>query len=48
MVIEMLFIYVIHFIFVPIIVHFQINVIMYIIEFFLKVNSNHFIWTKSS
>jgi hypothetical protein len=23
------------------------NVIMYIIEFFKKVNSNHFIWTKS-
>jgi hypothetical protein len=25
----------------------EINVIMYIIEFFYKVNSNHFIWTKS-
>jgi hypothetical protein len=25
----------------------EINVIMYIIEIFLKVNSNHFIWTKS-
>jgi hypothetical protein len=25
----------------------EINVIMYIIEFSLKVNSNHFIWTKS-
>jgi len=31
------------------ILHFQkeINVIMYIIEIFKKVNSNHFIWTKS-
>jgi len=25
----------------------EINVIMYIIEFFLKINSNYFIWTKS-
>jgi len=31
------------------ILHFQkeINVIMYIIEIFYKVNSNNFIWTKS-
>jgi hypothetical protein len=31
------------------ILHFQkeINVIMYIIQIFFKVNSNHFIWTKS-
>jgi hypothetical protein len=31
------------------ILHFQkeINVIMYIIEFFLKKTLNHFIWTKS-
>jgi hypothetical protein len=38
-----------NFFFVQIILHFQkeINVIMYIIEIFLKVNSNHFIWTKS-
>jgi len=35
--------------FVQMILHFQkeINIIMYIIEFFLKMNSNHFIWTKS-
>jgi hypothetical protein len=35
--------------FVQTILHFQkeINVIMYIIEFLKKVNSNHFIWTKS-
>jgi len=26
----------------------EINVIMYIIEFKKKVNSNHFIWTKIS
>jgi hypothetical protein len=34
---------------VQMILHFQkeINVIMYIIEKNLKVNSNHFIWTKS-
>jgi hypothetical protein len=25
----------------------EINVTIYIIEFFLKKNSNHFIWTKS-
>jgi hypothetical protein len=25
----------------------EINVIMYTIEFFKKVNLNHFIWTKS-
>jgi len=25
----------------------EINVIMYIIEIYKKVNSNHFIWTKS-
>jgi hypothetical protein len=25
----------------------EINVIMYIIEILKKVNSNHFIWTKS-
>jgi hypothetical protein len=25
----------------------EINVIMYIIEIFKKLNSNHFIWTKS-
>jgi hypothetical protein len=24
----------------------EINVIIYIIDFFLKINSNHFIWTK--
>jgi hypothetical protein len=35
---------------VQMILHFQkeINVIMYIIEFFLKINLNHFIWTKIS
>jgi hypothetical protein len=35
--------------FVQMILNFQkeINVIMYIIEMFLKVNLNHFIWTKS-
>jgi len=27
--------------------HKEINVIMYIIEFLKKVNSNQFIWTKS-
>jgi hypothetical protein len=37
-----------NFFFVQMILNFQkeINVIMYIIEYFLKVNSNHFIWTK--
>jgi hypothetical protein len=25
----------------------EINLIMYIIEIFNKINSNHFIWTKS-
>jgi len=37
------------FFFVQMILNFQkeINLIMYIIEFFCKVNSNHFIWTKS-
>jgi hypothetical protein len=36
------------YIFVQMILHFQkeINVIMYIIEFKKKVNSNHFIWTN--
>jgi len=35
--------------FVQMILHFQkeINAIMNNIEIFLKVNSNHFIWTKS-
>jgi len=35
--------------FVQMILHFQkeINVIMYIIGFFKKKNSNHFIWKKS-
>jgi hypothetical protein len=34
---------------VKMILHFQkeINVIMYIIEIFKKLNINHFIWTKS-
>jgi hypothetical protein len=34
---------------VQMILHFQkeINVIMYIIEFFLEANSNNFIWTNS-
>jgi len=38
-----------NFFFVQMILNFQkeINVIMYIIEFLKKVNSNHFIWTKS-
>jgi hypothetical protein len=38
-----------NFIFVQMILKFQkeINVIMYIIEIFEKVNLNHFIWTKS-
>jgi hypothetical protein len=38
-----------NFFFVQMILNFQkeINVIMYIIEIFKKVNSNHFIWTKS-
>jgi hypothetical protein len=33
---------------IQMILHFQkeINVIMYIIEFILNINSNHFIWTK--
>jgi len=37
-----------NFFFVQMILHFQkeINVIMYITEFFWKVNSNSFIWTK--
>jgi hypothetical protein len=49
MVIEMLLNNDIQFIFIQMILNFQkeINVIMYIIEFFLKVSSNHFIWTKS-
>jgi len=39
----------IKFFFVQMILNFQkeINVIMYIIELKKKVNSNHFIWTKS-
>jgi hypothetical protein len=38
-----------NFVFVQMILNFQkeINVIFYIIEFFKKSNSNHFIWTKS-
>jgi hypothetical protein len=38
-----------NFFFVQVIKHFQkeINVIMYIIDFFKKENSNHFIWIKS-
>jgi hypothetical protein len=49
MVIEMLLNNDIHFFFVQIILHFQkeMNVIMSIIELKKKVNSNHFIWTKS-
>ncbi len=45
MVIEMLLINDIQLFFVQMILNFQkeINVIMYIIEIFLKVNSNHFI-----
>jgi hypothetical protein len=37
-----------NFFFVQMILNFQkeINVGMYIIEYFLKVNSNHFIWIK--
>jgi hypothetical protein len=37
-----------NFFFVQMILNFQkeINVIMYIIEIFWKVNSNHFIWIK--
>jgi len=48
MVIEMLLNNDIHLFFVQIVLNFQkeINVIMYIIENFKKVNSNHFIWTK--
>jgi len=49
MAIEMLLNNDIQFFFVQMILHFQneINVIMYIIESFLKLNSNHFIWIKS-
>jgi hypothetical protein len=49
MVIEMLLNDDIQLFFVQIILNFQteINVIMYIIEIFKKVNSNHLIWTKS-
>jgi hypothetical protein len=49
MVIEMLLNNNIYFLFVQMILNFQkeINVIMYIIEFLEKINSNHFIWTKS-
>jgi len=38
-----------NFFFVQMILNFQkeINVIMYIVEFFKIINSNHFIWTKS-
>jgi hypothetical protein len=38
-----------NFLFIQMILHFQkeMNVITYIVESFLKVNSNHFIWTKS-
>jgi hypothetical protein len=48
MVIEMLFSNDIQIFFVQMILHFQkeINVIMNLIELFLKVNSNHFIGTK--
>jgi len=48
MVIEMLLNNEFQIFFVKMILHFQreINVIMYIIDFFKK-NSNHFIWTKS-
>jgi hypothetical protein len=49
MVIEMLLNNDIQICFAQMILHFQkeINVIMYIIEIKKKVNSNHFIWTKS-
>jgi hypothetical protein len=48
MVIEMLLNSDIQIFFVQMILHFQkeINVIMYIIEIFFKVNSNHLVWTK--
>jgi len=49
MVIEMLLNSNIQFFLIQMILHFQkeINLIMYIIELFFIVNSNHFIWTKS-
>jgi hypothetical protein len=39
----------INFFFVQMILNFQkeINVVMYVIEIFFKINLNHFIWTKS-
>jgi hypothetical protein len=48
MVIEMLLKNDIQLVFIQTILHFQneINIITYIIEIFLKKNSNNFIWTK--